>query len=116
MLRLKGQNLKATLFVNGELIGRWLSDEQAISRGAWTKGLRAMWLSNDPDDFPIPVETLYPDNRPNVLAIALEDTSAGQPGHLDALSLEYNREERGHDENDNTLVTKTTRRGQTRLR
>ena len=116
VLRLKGQNIKATLFVNGELIGRWLSDEQAISRGAWTKGLRAMWLSNDPDDFPIPVETLYPDNRPNVLAIALEDTSAGQPGHLDALSLEYNREERGHDENDNTLVTKTTQRGQTRLR
>lgn len=95
VLQLKGRSIKATIFVNGRLIGRWLSDSEWLGRGTWVTVQRAMWVQVDPDHFPIPHELLYQDGRDNVVSIALEDSShsSEDAGQLDDLSLHYNNEQ-----------------------
>lgn len=78
-LELKGSNAKATIFLNGRLIGRWLSDDAWLSRGFWGRAKRDMWMNTNPDHFPIAREMLRPAGQPNQLAIVFEDTS----GHRD---------------------------------
>ena len=75
-LRLSGRNLKATIWLNGHLIGRWLSDEDFLQRGAWTRALRTMWMNTSPDEFPLAASLLLTDGTDNVVALLIEDVSA----------------------------------------
>jgi hypothetical protein len=94
VLNLKGWRTKATIFVNGRLLGRWLSDSEWLSRGSWANAIRQMWVPLNADHFPVPYELLHQDGRDNVVAIAIEDTSdyLEPAGQLEQLSLEYNEE------------------------
>jgi hypothetical protein len=102
-LRLRGSNAKATLWVNGRLIGRWLSDEMWLRRGCWARGSRDAFVPGfpplpthtSPDDFPLDVSTLRRDGT-DVVAIAFEDVSGagGMPGHIDELRIVAAEEER----------------------
>ena len=94
VLALKGRSSKATIYLNGRLIGRWNSDSDWLKQGSWFEAKRSMWVPLDADHFPIPLQILRPD-QPNDLVIALEDTShSDKPaGRLDSLSLEYNEEQ-----------------------
>lgn len=97
VLTLEGKNSKATIFVNGRLIGRWISDTGWLERGFWGRAQRDMWMNTSPDDFPINVDMLNPAGTPNTLAIVFEDTSGAKDdaGHIDTIQLNYARENRG---------------------
>jgi hypothetical protein len=94
VLNLKGQGAKATIFLNGQMIGRWLSDENWLQKGFWGRPQRGMWVSLSADMFPLPYEMLYQDGRANTLAIAFEDTSTDKDpaGRIENISLQYNQE------------------------
>ncbi len=104
VLHLEGQNTKATIYLNGRLIGRWLSDEAWLRRGTWARGIRNMWMNTNPDDIPVPIELLR--SGDNDLVIAFEDTSGDdQPGgRIDALRLRYNQEVKSRDDAGNTAA------------
>ncbi|MDX5300255.1 MAG: beta-galactosidase, partial [Gammaproteobacteria bacterium] len=89
VLELKGRNAKATIYLNGRLIGRWLSDTEWLGRGFWGRAQRDMWMNTSPDHFPIPQDMLRPAGEDNVLAIVVEDTSSDMqaPGRIDTLQL-----------------------------
>lgn len=94
VLNLKGQGAKATIFLNGQMIGRWLSDENWLQKGFWGRPQRGMWVPLSADMFPVPYEMLYSDGRLNTLSIAFEDTSTDKDpaGRLENISLQYNQE------------------------
>ena len=94
VLTLKGANTKATIFLNGRLIGRWVSDNNWLSRGFWGRAQRDMWMNTDPDDFPINHGLLKPPGEENTLAVVFEDTSghADNAGVVDVLEINYARE------------------------
>eukprot|EP00834_Sanchytrium_tribonematis_P004040 NODE_179_length_13932_cov_0.652064.p10 type:complete len:105 gc:universal NODE_179_length_13932_cov_0.652064:7680-7366(-) len=52
-LKLNGQMLKANIFANGELIGRWISDGNTIKKGNYFKVDRKAWTLTDVDHFPL---------------------------------------------------------------
>eukprot|EP00468_Gymnochlora_sp_CCMP2014_P006422 CAMPEP_0167751810 /NCGR_PEP_ID=MMETSP0110_2-20121227/6786_1 /TAXON_ID=629695 /ORGANISM="Gymnochlora sp., Strain CCMP2014" /LENGTH=1268 /DNA_ID=CAMNT_0007637349 /DNA_START=107 /DNA_END=3914 /DNA_ORIENTATION=- len=100
MLRLKGKNCSATVFLNGNPtpIGRWLSDDEWLKRGTWANSTREMWSYTNPDHIPVPTRALrrtksksYGDQ--NVLHIVLKDTSGSEEnaetGHVE-ISLVLN--------------------------
>lgn len=98
VLTLKGDNAKATIFVNGRLIGRWISDTDWLQRGFWGRAQRDMWMNTSPDDFPINLDMLNPAGTPNTLAIVFEDTSGANDrigGEITHLQLNYARENQG---------------------
>lgn len=98
VLTLKGKNAKATIFVNGRLIGRWISDTEWLARGFWGRAQRDMWMNTSPDDFPINIDMLNPAGTANTLAIVFEDTSGAEDdtgGTIDTLQLNYARENQG---------------------
>ena len=85
-LRLKGRNLMGEIWLDGTLIGRWLSDEGWLKRGFWGRGQRDMWMNTPPDDFPLTVEALA-DGRGHRLQVILRDVSApGEAARLDSVS------------------------------
>jgi len=95
-LLLTGRNAKATIWLNGRLIGRWISDEEWICRGTWTRCLRSMWSINDPDAVPLAEELLVTDGSSNELSILFEDTSADTDttgGHIETLRIDFAAEE-----------------------
>jgi hypothetical protein len=94
VLELKGRRSKATIYLNGQLIGRWLSDEEWLQRGSFARPRRDMWIANDPDHYPIPRELLHADDRDNHLAIIFEDAShsSESAGRIETLRLRYNQE------------------------
>ncbi len=118
VLRLRGRDAKATVWVNGRLIGRWLSDNEWLGRGTWSRANRGMWMNTSPDDFPIDVEILRRDGT-DLVTVAFEDASApgGPAGRLDELGLHAAAEERtaGGDGAVRTLAT-PSRRDVVRLR
>ena len=95
VLQIKGQNTKGTIFVNGRLLGRWLSDDAWLNRGTWVTAQRSMWSSLKDDHYPIPRELLKGEGQDNVIAIAFEDASHHDqgPGEIYDLSLQYNEEQ-----------------------
>lgn len=93
VLALKGRSVKATIYLNGVLIGRWLSDGDWIRRGSWVRVVRDLWASTNPDHFPISVEALSQEG--NTLAIAFEDASTGTGGRIDVIDFLYNQERWG---------------------
>lgn len=101
VVALKGERSKATLYLNGKLIGRWISDNQVLGQGFWASGIRDMWMNTDADHFPLAYEDLHQDGTPNVLAIAFEDTShSSEPAGVVAdMRLQYAAENRRYDEN-----------------
>ena len=78
-LTLQGKNAKATLYLNGRMIGRWLSDDGWLQRGTWTQSFRSHLMNTEPDDFPLAQERL---TDQNVLAIAFEDAGDGRDNGL----------------------------------
>lgn len=92
-LALKGRSTKATIYLNGRLLGRWLSDTNWLSQGSWLRPKRNMWSSLSADHFPIPYELMY-DDVDNELIIIFEDTSSDKStvGNIERVKLEYNHE------------------------
>ncbi len=76
-LHLTGTHVKATVWLNGQLIGRWVSGDGWLGRGFWGRALRDMWMSTDPDYLPLSQRSLFPAGQNNVLAIAFEDVGGG---------------------------------------
>jgi len=112
-LRLEGANLMATIWLNGRLIGRWLSDEDFLQRGAWTRALRDMWMNTSPDEFPLAPSLLTEDGTDNVVVLLLEDMSADTDatgGLLFSAGLVHFPEEKGRDSNDATVPAVAWRR------
>ena len=108
VLELTGENTKATIFLNGRLIGRWLSkgkypkdelipeDEEWLRKGTWGRPARDLWNCTDPNHFPISAGLLKKDNEDNILSIVFEDTSPDNrlQGKVDSLKIIYNQEEK----------------------
>ncbi|MGL4316324.1 MAG: hypothetical protein ACRCTL_06885, partial [Pseudomonas sp.] len=85
-LRLNGRNLQGTLFLNGVVIGRWLSDNHWLGQGQWADVERGQWAHLSPDDFPLARSRLQAHG--NRLLIALQDSSApGAQARLESLEL-----------------------------
>lgn len=98
VLTLQGKNAKATVYLNGRLIGRWLSDTGWLERGFWGRAQRDMWMNTSPDDFPVNIDMLNPPGTPNTLAIVFEDTSGHLDttgGHISTLQFNYAQENQG---------------------
>ena len=93
-LELLGRNSKATLYVNGRILGRWLSDSGWLQQGFWGRPQRGMWVGLSADQFPVPRELLRTDGSPNSLVLVLEDTShsSAAAGELSSLRFVYNEE------------------------
>lgn len=110
VLALRGERVKATIYLNGRLIGRWISDDDWLRSGSWARGIRTMWMNTAADHFPIPIETVAPGD--NVLAIAFEDASGDdQPaGRVTELALRYNEETRGTSGGATVRTSKRARR------
>ncbi|KAI9146249.1 hypothetical protein BKA69DRAFT_1043750 [Paraphysoderma sedebokerense] len=88
VIHLRGSQVKASIYVNGKLLGRWLSDDETLTRGSWVKPLRNMWSKAAPDEIPITPESLHDNPKTkNVIAFLFEDLSAqtvealSQKGH-----------------------------------
>jgi hypothetical protein len=94
VLNLKGKDAKATIYLNGKLIGRWISDNELLKRGNWFVPVKDIWSSSSTDEFPIPREALK--KGTNVFSIAFEDASDGgvnaPSGRIDDVSLKIARE------------------------
>jgi hypothetical protein len=114
-LRFKGERVKATIFLNGQLIGRWLSGEGWLDNGFWGRAIRDMWMNTNPDYFPISSLGLKPAGTANVLAIAFEDVSAGEQNaaKVDEVALAYSAEIRADINGQSMLVNQP--RGKTLL-
>ncbi len=95
VVRLRGKDVKATIWLDGRLVGRWLSDDGWLGRGSWARGRRDMWMTMSPDEFPIDVESLRRDGT-DVLVFAFEDVSGtgSSGGRIDTLELAAAAEER----------------------
>lgn len=104
VLSLKGRSSKATIYLNGRLVGRWLSDNTWIRRGTWVKSQRDLMARNNPDHFPIPVESL--NSGENTLSVAFEDMSAPyleKPGEITELKIKFNQERLGDSKADERI-------------
>ncbi|KAJ3308627.1 hypothetical protein HDU76_003859 [Blyttiomyces sp. JEL0837] len=87
-LRLQGVNTKATIYLNGRLIGRWLSDVNWMRRGTWCKSLRGPWSVADEDETPIEPSLFRQDGQQNILAIRFEDAGTfDNPGIVQSVQL-----------------------------
>ena len=108
VLALDGENTKGTIYLNGRLIGRWLSkgkypegelipeNEEWLRKGTWGRPTRELWNCTNPNHFPLSPGILKPNNEKNVLAIAFEDTSPERRvrGKIHSLTIIYNEEEK----------------------
>ncbi len=96
VLSLQGQRSRATIYLNGRIIGRWLAPDANLRRGSWLRPTRDAWMNTSPDDFPVARQLLREGD--NTLVVVLEDmsdASRGEPaGQLDALALRPARENR----------------------
>ena len=96
VLQITGRSSKGTIFVNGRLIGRWLSDNDWLSQGSWSRGIRDMWMTINPDNFPVAPGILHQDGQDNEVVILFEDVSeadSGQFGYVDSIRLTYSEED-----------------------
>jgi len=114
-LRFDGQRVKATIWLNGQLIGRWLSGDGWLDNGFWGRALRDMWMNTNPDYFPISTTGLNAAGTPNVLAVAFEDVSSDDQSaaQVNSVSLAYSPEIRADINGQSMLVNQP--RGKTVL-
>ncbi len=111
-LRLSGMNARATIWFNGNLVGRWLSDEDFLQRGAWTRALRDMWMNTPPDEFPLASSLFRKDGGADTVVLLLEDASSDQVssrGHLTSVEHVPFGEEKGLDDQGRTVPAVTWR-------
>jgi hypothetical protein len=89
VLRLRGTRARAAIYLNGRLIGRWLSDDAWLRRGAWVRPTRSAWMNTPADDFPVARELVV--DGENELVLVVEDTSDATrgeaPGRIDSVEL-----------------------------
>lgn len=111
-LTLKGRSTKATIYLNGRLIGRWLSDVDWLHRGSWARPLRDMWMNTDPDSFPLSSEILKDgSNRILLLVEDASDQTGGDPaGRIESATVELAREERALMDGKSFFVAKPLRK------
>ena len=108
-LKLEGRFAKATIYLNGKLVGRWLSGREWLRRGTWMLPTRDLWARINPDQIPILWGDLNEDS--NTLSVIVEDTSDlnDDEGEFRGMSLIYNQEKWGAPyeaySNDNILRT-----------
>lgn len=111
-ITLRGRSTKATIYLNGRLIGRWLSDVDWIHRGNWARPLRDMWMNTDPDSFPFSPEMLK--DGSNRILLLVEDgsdqTVGDPPGRIESATLELAREERALTDGNTVYVSKPLRK------
>ena len=114
-LRFDGQRVKATIWLNGQLIGRWLSGDGWLDNGFWGRALRDMWMNTNPDYLPISTTGLNPTGTQNVLAVAFEDVSSDDQSaaQVNSVSLAYSPEIRADINGQSMLVNQP--RGKTVL-
>jgi hypothetical protein len=93
-LVLKGRSAKASVYLNGRLVARWLSDNDWLKRGSWLQPTRNMWVQLTADEYPLPRESMKEGD--NTLVIALEDTSdatvGAPPGTVAQAELQFAKE------------------------
>ncbi|MFW7379790.1 MAG: beta-galactosidase [Oligoflexus sp.] len=94
VLNLQGQRSKATIHLNGRMLGRWLSDADWLSQGSWASPQRGMWVPLNADHFPLPRELMRAQGMVNDLVIVFEDTSHSDApaGQIEKVELIYNQE------------------------
>jgi hypothetical protein len=83
-LRLGGRSLTAVVWLNGRMIGRWISDTDWLTQGAPVPAVRDTFVPPGAprDELPLAGALLAPPGGRNVLVVALEDQSP--PGDADA--------------------------------
>jgi hypothetical protein len=93
-LRILGKNARATIYLNGYLIGRWISDDRFLQRGNWISVIRNLWTHYTPiDDFPLSDSRLV--KGTNKLVITFEDVSdehGVHPGVIETLLIRNSAE------------------------
>ncbi|KAJ3107846.1 hypothetical protein HDU97_003194 [Phlyctochytrium planicorne] len=94
-LRLHGQNAMATIYWNGRLIGRWLSDEKWIAKGNWAKPLRGPWSVGDEDEIELGIATAaVRDGGKGRITIRLVDCGGvKERGVLESLQFVFSKNE-----------------------
>ncbi len=105
-LRLQGRNLLGTIWLDGRIVGRWLSDEAFLQRGAWTRARRDMWMNTSPDEFPLAPSMLEPGTE-HFLVVRLDDASGHEDasgGMLDTFELVRFSEEKSRDAEGNPQI------------
>ena len=95
-LQLRGRDAKATIFLDGQVIGRWLSDDQWISRGTWLDVRRDLWATISPDHFPL-LPSMLTGKKSHRLVVLFEDASVrkGSRGDITSVGLVPNQERDG---------------------
>ncbi|MBN2722660.1 MAG: beta-galactosidase [Deltaproteobacteria bacterium] len=94
-LHLKGTHLLAKIWLNGNLIGRWISDEGFISKGTWSRSIRNMWMNTSPDNFPLAFSRLkYGTNKLTIVFMDCSDEDENPS--LDSMEIIYSPEEKSN--------------------
>ena len=86
VLALEGEGLIATVFVNGVLIGRWISDNETLASDSYGNGRRDQWVPEEIsyDEIYVPRSLLH--GGTNVVALALESLVKGPYARRGAVS------------------------------
>ncbi|KAJ3109458.1 hypothetical protein HDU96_007222 [Phlyctochytrium bullatum] len=92
-LRLEGCNTMATVWINGRLVGRWISDEGWLNRGNWAKTIRGPWSVGDEDEIPVQVATLPRDRRSVVMIRFVDCGTFENPGSVNAVDVVVSKNE-----------------------
>ena len=106
-LELKGSNCKGTVYLDGQVLGRWISDETWLQKGTWVKPIRNPWVDLSPDHFPLPLASILHNNDSIRLAVLFEDTSSladNRPAKIESIKLVLNQEEKGTDPDGNETL------------
>ncbi|MBU1219469.1 beta-galactosidase [Myxococcota bacterium] len=94
-LSISGTNLFAEIYLNGHLVGRYISDEGFISRGTWTRSIRDMWMNSSPDHFPL-AQSRMNHAGPNRITIVFFDCSGDEEpaGYVENIEIIHSPEEK----------------------
>ena len=105
-LEIKGTNVKGTIVLEGQVLGRWISDEAWLKKGTWVNPIRNPWVDLSPDHFPLPLASKLINNDRVSLGILFEDTSSlgFASGQVDQISLVLNQEDKSTDEEGNEIL------------
>ena len=92
-VELSGENCKATVWFNGRLIGRWLSDNEWLRRGNYAKPVRNLWTwFVSVDQIPIAPGAVRNHNRLTILLEDVGDALAGKTCVMDRIEIVESKE------------------------
>ncbi|NRA46040.1 MAG: beta-galactosidase [Oligoflexales bacterium] len=108
-LEIIGSNCKGTIMMDGQVLGRWISDETWLKKGTWVNPIRNPWVDLSPDHFPLPLSSAFAKKDKVTLSVLIEDTSTlGQAtGKVDQIQLVLNQEDKGTDDDENEVLVNT---------